>query len=43
MAAASRTGRWKGILSATRSSALLKALILHQLTRRTTIIQLAIA
>ena len=32
MAAASRTARWKGILSATRSSALLKALILQQLT-----------
>ena len=32
VAAASRTAHWKGILSATRSSALLKALILQQLT-----------
>ena len=32
MAAASRTASWKGILSAMRSSMLLKALILQQLT-----------
>ena len=32
MAAASRTARWRGILSATRSSTLLKALISQQLT-----------
>ena len=31
MAAASRTARWRGILSATRSSTLLKALISPQL------------
>ena len=31
MAAASRTAHWKGILSATHSSALLKALILQPL------------